>query len=181
MEEKELMVLRQALEIKKRNEELQNQFYALNMAAKISDLATRKYEFEMAYRNQVIKRRVCDVFQQPLMILPYCNTQRIKELKLLLSIVRSDEEKLQVQSRFNDFLKTKIPSPPIYDIIASAGSRSSDALRTLQRAVSQEQEQEHSSTRYSAFEDADYSSPDGNAEGQAESISLKPSKKTRRK
>ena len=54
-EEEELMMLRQALQIKRRNEELQNQIDVMNMAVRISDLETRRYEVAMACRNQVIK------------------------------------------------------------------------------------------------------------------------------
>ena len=115
--------------------------------------------------------------------------QRIEEFEILLSLVDSDEEKLQVQSHLDDFLKRRIPSPPVYDVTAYAdfdfpayvATCSSYLFSHSQRDVSQKQEQERSSTRYSAFEDADHVSPDRNDEGKADSISLRRSKKTRRK
>ena len=118
--------------------------------------------------------------QQPLMMLLYRNTQRIKELKLLLSLVSSDEEKLRVQSLFDDFLKTEIPYPPFYNIIAYAGTRLSNLISTPQRVVSQKQEQDRSLTDCSACEDAGHSSSHGKGEGLVNSMSIKPSKKTRR-
>ena len=178
-------MLRRTQRVHQRDDELQNMIEAIRNA----DLAVNVFRNAMAYRKQVIKHWVNDEFQQPLMMLPYRNMQRTEEFKFLLSHVSSDEEKLRVQSRFDDFLKTKIPftSPSFdvatsvnFDLTAYAVSCSSDLFGHLQRSVSQKQEQEHSLAS-SACEDADHSSVHGKEQGLVKSMSVKLSKKSRRK
>ena len=112
-------------------------------------------------------------------LLLYC-IQRIKEFKFLLTLV-SGEKKSKVQSDFDKFIKTRMPSLPRSDIMSYAEACPSSSSSAPQRAESQRSE--NSSTRCSSSsEDAEHSSPNEHEEEeQAESISVKSTKRSRRK
>ena len=92
-----------------------------------------------------------------------------------MSLASSDEEKLEIQSDFDDIMKVEVTFTPTYyvELYAEIFSRRSSS-------AAESQKQEHSLKRRSTSEDAKQFSPDGKEEkGQAESIYVKPTKKSR--